>query len=1065
MLSIFLGALLLAAPILGVASEGNLSRPGSQHNKVESSADILSFLIGEELCKEEREYLDSLSGEDIPHLIYDNGIPSSMFSVIFDFENGELSFYAKPYSYLTEDMREVTWIPTVARAGGKSAPLTLLPEGTYFATLSEIDGYTDGTAEVEYTLDITVTPDFAASLVNRAYNDAPVIKEAHRLACRNYEEAVKAYGEYLEELSVYNEKLALYERYMTEYTEYTELLFAYNSYLEDLSEYEQQSAAYNAYLTALSEYEKKCLEYAEYLNLYKIYSSEYERYRAYISAVTPYRNQLAAVELTNLKLTHLKRSARSAINGGTVDTVLENRDTLESPIVNAPSAVIDMAGDATERVRVLMDDYFALETEEARYAYYAAYYEDFRDNFVNLFISLDYLYRIGPIRAAIYEQERDEKYRILLAELYYIATSLSDTPVLSVPKEMVEGTNGAEGYKQFTYTPSYLTADGYNLMEILSVKPIEDTDKAEPYDAAFPSEVKEPIAPDPVSEPQKPDAVQPPSKVVEVENPGEPPEPVSNPGNAPTAVPEPGNEPTLTPEQINLIEAYEAGKLSFCNEEFTNNLNYTVVRSVKKQFVNPTFVTVTFTDRDGGELYSVTVDSGSVVLYEAELPTREEDERASYEFVGWADSDGNAVSLDAVVSDLRLYPVFREHLKKYEVLVIVDGEERRHEVCYGDAPPLPTSPVKAEDELRKYPFLGWDKEISAVTENTVYTAVFGSEYLIPMSGGGAKLTFPDGVPTADYSAGLDSDFLVTELLARAYLKSGARLVTRYAVIDVPYLTVKELSEKGAARIKLSVTEGLGSYSYSLLAFDGEGRSLSVSREIKITLPQSLEYNDRLRLYTVSDDGVRNYMRFAVEDDALSFSPFFGESYVHEYEYRIVAPSSELVSIKLDGTAFSIGSSVGVDVELAKGLKLTRLYYRNSQGEETELTSTRFTMPADDIVLYAEVDYVRYKISFVSDGRTVRTLYCIEGELPDTPEPPKMLGEKGYTYTFVGWSPEVSEVTGEAVYTAVFEKAPIPPSESTDSDAPFEWNISYIIVGAALAILAIAGICVVVGLRY
>ena len=1056
--SILLGAILLFAPIFGVAAEVDLSRPGSEHNRVQSRGEILSYLIGESLCDEEIEYLDSLPEDDAFSIVYDVGIPSSVFSVIYDDENKELSVYAKPYSYTTVDSRPVEWIPTLAVAKDSSSSLTLLDNGIYFAKLTGVDGSVDKNVEVKYTLDLTLTPEMANSLINRAYNDAPRIKEAHALACREHESAVALYNDYLERLDEYNEKLSDYEKYVAEYTEYSEALLEYNAYLQDLAEYEEASAAYAAYLVALSEYEENCSLYAEYLNRYKIYSAEYDKYKAYLSAAAPYRSQLAAVDLADRRMTHLNRSARSAINGGTVDTVLAQKDTLESPIVNAPGLVIDMAGDATERVRVLMDDYFALETEEAKYAYYAAYYEDFRDNFVNLFISLDYLYRVGPIRAYIYERERDEKYRILLAELYYVATALSDTPVMSVPKEMVEGTNGADGYKQFTYTSSYLTADGYSPVEILSQKPIEDTNKAQPYEAAFPTAVAEPVAPDPVSEPVKPATVQPPHKVVEVQNPGEAPIPVDDPGEAPELVPDPGPAPVLSPEQIGVIEAYEAGNLSFSNELFTNDVIFTVERNIRKNFVDPTFATVTFMDMDSAELYSVTVERGSVVLYEGLLPKKTEDVRTSYEFAGWVDSEGNAVSLDAVVSDLILYPAFREILKIYTVTVNVDGKVMTYDLHYGDIPPLPSSPEKADDGLWKYPFIGWDKDASEVTEDTTYTAIFGKEYLIPMSGGGAHLGFTDGVPTADYSSGFDSEFDITELLLRAYGKTGATLITRYGEIRLPYLTVKELSDHGVTKLKLTATEGRGSYSYSISALNKDGASQPVTKEASVSFPSALEPNDRLRLYTVSD-GVRNYSRFTSENGILSFSISFGELYVCEYEYSVIAASSDLVSLKIDGNAFSAGSSVGVEVVLGKGLRLTRLYYRTSSGEECELDSTRFTMPSEDIVLYAEVDYVYYKISFVSDGRTVRTILCKEGDIPSAPEQPKKLGEKGYGYTFVGWSPEVSEAEEDVVYTAVFERFEITAQEDKAATEE-QLKTSYIIVGAAIALLVIAGVCLI-----
>jgi hypothetical protein len=90
---------------------------------------------------------------------------------------------------------------------------------------------------------------------------------------------------------------------------------------------------------------------------------------------------------------------------------------------------------------------------------------------------------------------------------------------------------------------------------------------------------------------------------------------------------------------------------------------------------------------------------------------------------------------------------------------------------------------------------------------------------------------------------------------------------------------------------------------------------------------------------------------------------------------------------------------------------------------------------------------------------VRTILCKEGDIPSAPEQPKKLGEKGYGYTFVGWSPEVSEAEEDVVYTAVFERFEIIVQEDKVATEE-QLKTSYIIVGAAIALLVIAGVCLI-----
>ena len=68
----------------------------------------------------------------------------------------------------------------------------------------------------------------------------------------------------------------------------------------------------------------------------------------------------------------------------------------------------------------------------------------------------------------------------------------------------------------------------------------------------------------------------------------------------------------------------------------------------------------------------------------------------------------------------------------------------------------------------------------------------------------------------------------------------------------------------------------------------------------------------------------------------------------------------------------------------------------------------------------------YTITFVNyDNSELQTLYVTEGAMPQyTGETPTKPSDDMYSYTFAGWSPEIAEVSGIAVYTAQFERTPI-----------------------------------------
>ena len=143
--------------------------------------------------------------------------------------------------------------------------------------------------------------------------------------------------------------------------------------------------------------------------------------------------------------------------------------------------------------------------------------------------------------------------------------------------------------------------------------------------------------------------------------------------------------------------------------------------------------TITFVDEDGAEISSAKYHYGDVVVV-PENPTKPADETYTYEFAGW-DSEVVAVAGDATYT-ATYNPVYIEYVVKF---VNEDGtvlsEETYH---YGDdVNEYAEIPTKKGDFVNYYTFASWDKEISTVTEDVTYTAVFTRSYRdnIKTSGG------------------------------------------------------------------------------------------------------------------------------------------------------------------------------------------------------------------------------------------------------------------------------------------------------------------------------------------
>lgn len=172
---------------------------------------------------------------------------------------------------------------------------------------------------------------------------------------------------------------------------------------------------------------------------------------------------------------------------------------------------------------------------------------------------------------------------------------------------------------------------------------------------------------------------------------------------------------TVVPPEAPVKPADESGEYVFVgwDQEVTvcqGNTTYTAVFQIKKH-------SVVFQNYDGSVLSRGEYALGEEVT-PPENPTRAEDEKGEYIFVGW-DKEVTACQGNTVYTAVY-------QLKKYTVIfqysdgtVISTGEYYK-----GDTVTVPTGVSKPGDETGESGFVGWDKEVTACQGDTVYTAVF-----------------------------------------------------------------------------------------------------------------------------------------------------------------------------------------------------------------------------------------------------------------------------------------------------------------------------------------------------
>lgn len=979
------------------AAENNYSYPSATAVKEIYADEFLETFVGVTLSDVERAYLKTQSGF---LLSYNSAIPTSC--VTADLSGDTLTVSAKAYTYTAENGVCVVWTPQRVTLGSREAPLSA---PSYTATLDNV-GAAESSVTVSYTAEFVISEAAVAALLN---TDVEALKleiaekrSEYESESEQYRADLAAYNQYLAELAVYNEYLAAKNIYDAEYAEYT-------AYLAELAKYEAAYAEYEAYEAARDKYHKDLALYEKYCAYAEKNLAQIEAYEKYREKLDTVNTQLNVIKKTKTPVTSLKRTVYGAVMGDTVTSVIENKDVIANNLTEVDPKVIERAGTATTNLRALLTDFFELQSTQDQYSYYITNYDGFCDNFCELLRTLDELYMNPKVRGMLVAQEKQEKYVILLAQLYYVANALSDEPVINY-----DGTAYFDG--------TYVIGKGYNDAKspsavITDGDYMPDTDNAAPLEEGYPVQIEkpeytymtEPVMPSVVACPIAPDAVVCPTAPAAVA--------------VPVKVKKPGREPkpyTVPEETAALISAYENGTLSQRGEYVGGDITVTDVITVAKRFRDCETVTVKYysaeynSDGEQHLLYTVTVDKGTCADYLGPLPEKDEDAEYIYTHCGWTDANGAPVDLTSVFGDISLYPAFSAEEKEYETVWVVNGETFFEN---------PGTALVPNTEYFGYGFSRWERSVDPLTSDVTYTAVFETP-LVPTSVGAARVSYSSGMFTVELSS-VESYYDISALLSLAKGRGGITLkLARGGRITLPYSEISALAECGAARITSSAVERSGGgYAYSVTLTAADGSKISSEAKIKFTAPCNITDGTHLVVYG-RENGEKNFVGATLSDGCVTFNARSGVTYYANVEYSLTAAPLDAVEIKLDKVTAASGERVTVALSAMGGIRIDRAYFTDASGAKTEIADGSFEMPSCDVTVGVEYTVLQYTVTFVSDGRTVASFTCSYGDTVTPPQVPKKAATEKYTYTFVGWSDEIVPVTESRSYTAVWQEVPI-----------------------------------------
>ncbi len=727
-----------------------------------AAADLLRTATGITVTPAEKEYFTIC---DIT-LRYSDNVPAG--SVSYQKTGDGCLITASPYSYNAQNGETVSWIPKSVTVNGAKKTFA---DDTYEALFTGLSDEEPFEILTEYAASVTVPKPVLTALANAGYEEGKrVIDEK------------KAYGD---SLTAYE---TARESYESEYSAYLDKSNGYRAYLRALARYNAEKAEYDAYIAAKEKYENDCAAWLSYADAYEAYERELadfevknayytEQYSLYAESYAERDACRESMEVLNSIF--VRDSAGHAmyntLKGNTVAEVVSRKNELVEYGVN--EEYIDNAGDATNRLTAVLTPYSALKTESERFSYYRENYGEISSQFTRLFSALYSLANTALVRMELQKREKLERYYQFVAQLYVISAGLDDNVTFS-DEWNVRG---------------ICAADVLESVQIVEDKNASDpTGHEYPVNVELP---EKPVRPGEPEKPDKPqfdyteEIPEPSAPPAAVDEPDEPEKPLGKRPDAPvftshqTALENGINDSTLkkrafgTPQPLTLKTTVSRTAVpssyvfvSFCDHDGKTPLygemipaggdvSYNGKTPEREADGKNTYVFSGWVDENGDPASFTDIRSDRVfraaytaaqIGYNVTFELNGETAVAEFvygdrpicpvEAVPYVENgveyifDGWSPSLSLVTDDAVYTAVYKPARSVVYTVGFVDHDGTvitENAYRFGDVVAVPADPVREDDGEYTYTFKGWDKEITAVTGDTTYKAVYERKEINP----------------------------------------------------------------------------------------------------------------------------------------------------------------------------------------------------------------------------------------------------------------------------------------------------------------------------------------------
>ena len=411
---------------------------------------------------------------------------------------------------------------------------------------------------------------------------------------------------------------------------------------------------------------------------------------------------------------------------------------------------------------------------------------------------------------------------------------------------------------------------------------------------------------------------------------------------------------------------------------------------------------------------------GTVPTYNGTKPAKAADAQYTYVFAGWTPM------VSAVTENATYTAVFTSVPNTYTVTwkngdTVLETDEN---VAYGTVPTYDgAEPSKAADAQYTYVFAGWTPTVSAVTENATYIAVFTS---VPNT---YTVTWKNGDTTLETDKNVAYGTVPTYNGTEPTKAADAQYTYTFSGWS-PQISLVT----GSVTYQAQFTETVKSYTVTFYSEDG----LTVLDTVTVAYGSNAVYSKSTpvknatagytyvfeKWVTTQGGSVADDLTNVIGDRSVYAS--FKES-IRKVNVHIVSNNTDygMVSVSVIndvpyGTAITVnGNKVTVN-----GQTVTA----NANTATAQYTYTFVNWIADatvgnDTIITANFSRSEnsYTVTWKNGDTTLESDENVAyGTVPtyDGAEPIKA-ADAQYTYVFAGWTPTVSTVDGNVIYSAVF----------------------------------------------